>query len=945
MRSLLIGCGDAGSFLVDTLMHIQDRSNDGKKPYFDALVLNTADTDLQKVKNIKVEDKMLIGAGTTIAGGHGAGGEPRVGAMAASADYWKIAAKIENKMADINRNSEMEGDIDSFIIFSGLGGGSGSGMAPIIANLLKENYLAENYPVLGVCVLPSDTEGDLYSYNAYIVLQSLLNESNLDGIILSYLGGKFLDINLNTKEFYQNFDHEVGKVLYMLMATGIGGSKTIDSSDILNTIKDGGGICTIGHVSANLNLKQKSSNAFMAALESNMQKPEGSEKDGNKTSGTLKGLDARILKKLVSRSVNKNNLLCPADFTKSKSGLILFKPDKDYPISRVAQEEALQWLQSNIEGVVRIGDIDYEKFKIKLDPTSNEIKKIADIELMENTTLEVITLLSGLSDISILKKIETRAKRVTKITQVPLGKRLLLNTFGSHESDNSLMIPCSDYRKREEVQIQEKIYETAINLCRDELKDIVFTAHRDKIKNRITVVDVKPVPNPSSICWSDLKGSKQSQITPSCFEVLLTYNDETDGTFLRRKYILKAEKEEEIDREIGKKIRIRNVEVLDVKNNWKPIEKIAIEVVLNRVPEINTKEEGWKNLYVSGIRNYPNCARLYPDSQCYEVKVINLDLLNGEKYKVKKNGDFSPEFVHGMQESLSVNRCFGEHTKYIKYYYYINSVPRPEVLTCEEMNRLVYSENSEKLDIFTCDSKDNSIFKENVEKSKKSLTIAEKMRLSNYSEEGVMVFEKADINKKDSEINKEKTHHQKRIHRRGNKWYYGNKIENDLKNNEMNYIFCIKNIGSKTTSYSIDVKSEFDCYISDEKNKNNTIITLDSGKTKEINVKVHYLPEKLDEVLKDQNTNIFSNEIILKATSLTSPEITDSEKITVTVIDDDMGDESIKNNVEKINEFSEKYNIIFTPQQIADSLKIPVDKVQNVLNIINYNPSLEMEVE
>ena len=35
MRSLLIGWGDAGSKLVETIMHIQDSSNDGKKPYFD----------------------------------------------------------------------------------------------------------------------------------------------------------------------------------------------------------------------------------------------------------------------------------------------------------------------------------------------------------------------------------------------------------------------------------------------------------------------------------------------------------------------------------------------------------------------------------------------------------------------------------------------------------------------------------------------------------------------------------------------------------------------------------------------------------------------------------------------------------------------------------------------------------------------------------------------
>ena len=447
-----------------------------------------------------------------------------------------------------------------------LGGGSGSGMAPIIANLLKENYFEEQYPVLGVFVLPSDTEGDLYSYNAYIVLQSILNESNFDGTILTYLGGRFLNYSLDTIKFYENFDKELAKTLYMLMASGIGGAKTIDSSDILNTIKDGGGICTIGHVSANINVKKGSNNILDISI----------KKGDIERSDSLEGWDARILRKLVSRSVNKNNLLCPVDFTKSKSGLVLFKPDMDFPISRVAQEESLQWLQSHIEGVVRIGDISLDKFKIKTGLKEDE-------ELEKNTTLEVITLLAGISDISILKKIETRAKRVKKITQIPVGKRLLLNTFGIHEADESLTIPCTDYRKRETVQIQEKVYESAVNLYRDELKDIILTALSDKLKNRIEVEDVKPIPDPSSICWSELKASKKAHIIPNCFEVLLRYYDETDGTYLRRKYILRAEKEEIIDREIGQKIKIRDIEVLDIRDNWKPLEKAAIEEVIGRI--------------------------------------------------------------------------------------------------------------------------------------------------------------------------------------------------------------------------------------------------------------------------------------------------------------------------------------------------------------------------
>ena len=103
----LIGVGGAGSNAVDRL----------KMENLDRLQLAVINTDYQALSSSPVQDKVLIG--TSVTRGLGAGGDPDLGREAAEADREKISAIVKG--------------CDLIFLIAGMGGGTGSGAAPIYA--------------------------------------------------------------------------------------------------------------------------------------------------------------------------------------------------------------------------------------------------------------------------------------------------------------------------------------------------------------------------------------------------------------------------------------------------------------------------------------------------------------------------------------------------------------------------------------------------------------------------------------------------------------------------------------------------------------------------------------------------------------------------------------------------------------------------------------------
>ncbi len=125
----LVGVGGAGSNAIDRL----------KMDNLERLQLAVINTDLQALASSPVQDKVLIGA--TVTHGLGAGGDPDLGREAAEADREKIAAVVK--------------DCDLVFLLAGMGGGTGTGAAPIVAEVASE----QGALVIAFVTLPFSFEG------------------------------------------------------------------------------------------------------------------------------------------------------------------------------------------------------------------------------------------------------------------------------------------------------------------------------------------------------------------------------------------------------------------------------------------------------------------------------------------------------------------------------------------------------------------------------------------------------------------------------------------------------------------------------------------------------------------------------------------------------------------------------------------------------------------
>lgn len=125
----IVGVGGAGSNAVDRLK-MEDL---GQVP------LAVINTDAQALASSPVETKCMIGRGVTR--GLGTGGDPEVGAQAAESDVDGIRRVVSGT--------------DLVFLLAGMGGGTGSGAAPVVARCANEAGAL----VIGFVTLPFTFEG------------------------------------------------------------------------------------------------------------------------------------------------------------------------------------------------------------------------------------------------------------------------------------------------------------------------------------------------------------------------------------------------------------------------------------------------------------------------------------------------------------------------------------------------------------------------------------------------------------------------------------------------------------------------------------------------------------------------------------------------------------------------------------------------------------------
>ncbi len=222
MRVGVIGIGQAGGRVADHLTyHSLWGRHQGIVPF--ALAVNSAQADLLGLKTIQKKDRILIGQ--TVVKGHGVGLNRKVGAKVSKHGLHSVMHAVTEKVIH---------HVDAFFVIAGLGGGTGSGGAPVIISKLRQVY---EEPIYFVGVLPSEDEGKLMAMNAIECLQEI--DGMVNGILL-FDNDVWKKEGLPLETSYGIMNHELVKPLPLMLGAGETandrvGIKVIDASDIINS--------------------------------------------------------------------------------------------------------------------------------------------------------------------------------------------------------------------------------------------------------------------------------------------------------------------------------------------------------------------------------------------------------------------------------------------------------------------------------------------------------------------------------------------------------------------------------------------------------------------------------------------------------------------------------------------------------------------------------------
>ena len=335
MRIFFIGFGQAGGKIVD--MFIEQDRKIGRNS-FRAIAVNTARTDLMGLKNIDLKDRLLIGQ--TVVKGHGVGTDNAAGARITMDEADSIISAIDRMGTH---------DVDAFMIVAGLGGGTGSGGAPVLVRHLKKIY---HEPVYVLGILPAPEEGKLYSFNAARSLTTLIKEADNTFV---FDNSAWKNEGESIKSAFSRLNDEVVRRFGVLFRAGeVGragvGEMVVDSSEIINTLR-GGGISTVGYAIAEVTTTRSKSpvSGIIGGIRSTLKKREATEE-------VLLGEDrtAKVIS-LVRRAM-LGRLTLPCDFSTAERALVLVAGPPD-ELDRKGIEKAKSWVEENIAGVeVRGGD-------------------------------------------------------------------------------------------------------------------------------------------------------------------------------------------------------------------------------------------------------------------------------------------------------------------------------------------------------------------------------------------------------------------------------------------------------------------------------------------------------------------------------------------------------------------------------------------------------------
>jgi cell division protein FtsZ len=211
----VVGCGGAGS---NTINRMHEEGIEGAD-------LVAANTDVQHLVDVQADEKILMGEDRT--SGRGAGSLPQVGEEAALESQEDINGAIDGS--------------DMVFVTAGLGGGTGTGSAPVVAKAARESGAL----TIAIVTTPFTAEGEVRRTNAEAGLERLRDVADT---VIVVPNDRLLDSvgKLPVKQAFKVSDEvlmrSVKGITELITKPGL---VNLDFADV-RTVMEKGGVAMIG---------------------------------------------------------------------------------------------------------------------------------------------------------------------------------------------------------------------------------------------------------------------------------------------------------------------------------------------------------------------------------------------------------------------------------------------------------------------------------------------------------------------------------------------------------------------------------------------------------------------------------------------------------------------------------------------------------------------------
>ena len=331
MKLAMIGFGQAGGKVVDKFLEYDKRT--GSEIVRAAAAVNTAKADLMGLEHIAENQRVLIGQSRVK--GHGVGADNELGAEIAEEDIDEVQGAIDSIPVH---------EVDAFLVVAGLGGGTGSGGAPVLAKHLKRIYTE---PVYGLGILPGSDEGGIYTLNAARSFQTFVRE--VDNLMV-FDNDAWRKTGESVQGGYAEINEEIVRRFGILFGAGEiqqgqeVAESVVDSSEIINTLA-GGGVSTVGY--AEEEVEERTSGGLLSRLRNDEG---GDELDSAHTTNRITSL---VRKAALGR------LTLPCEIEGAERALLVLAGPPEY-LNRKGIERGRKWLEEQTGSMeVRGGDYPY----------------------------------------------------------------------------------------------------------------------------------------------------------------------------------------------------------------------------------------------------------------------------------------------------------------------------------------------------------------------------------------------------------------------------------------------------------------------------------------------------------------------------------------------------------------------------------------------------------